>query len=102
MKKPHLTMPPIHPGETLREDFMKPLGLTSNRLALELLVPATRISDIARERRAITADTALRLSRYFGTTPNFWMNLQANYDLEIARDAQGIEITDRIRPRQAA
>jgi antitoxin HigA-1 len=102
MKKPHLTMPPIHPGETLLEDFMKPLGLTSNRLALELLVPATRISDIARERRAITADTALRLSRYFGTTPNFWMYLQANYDLEIAREAQGTEITDRIRPRQAA
>lgn len=102
MKKPQLTMPPVHPGETLREDFMRPLGLTSNRLALELLVPATRISDIARERRAITADTALRLGRYFGTTPNFWMNLQANYDLEIARDFQGAEITDRIRPRQAA
>ncbi len=102
MKQPQLTMPPIHPGETLREDFMKPLGLTANRLALEILVPATRVNDIARERRAITADTALRLSRYFGTTPSFWMNLQANYDLEIARDSQGAEITDRIRPRQAA
>ncbi len=98
MKQPQPTMPPIHPGETLREDFMKPLGLTANRLALELLVPATRVNDIARERRAITADTALRLSRYFGTTPSFWMNLQANYDLEIARDSQGAEITDRIRP----
>ena len=102
MKKPQLTMPPIHPGETLREDFMKPLGLTANRLALELLVPATRLNHIARERRAISADTALRLGRYFGTTPNFWMNLQANYDLEIARDSQGNEINTRIHPREAA
>lgn len=102
MEQTQPTMPPVHPGETLREDFMKPLGITANRLALELLVPATRISDIARERRAITADTALRLSRYFGTTAAFWMNLQANYDLEVAREAQGAEIHDRIRPRLAA
>ena len=74
-------MPPIHPGETLREDFLKPLGLSANGLAVELLVPATRINDIVRGKRAITADTALRLGRYFGTTPQFWMNLQANYEL---------------------
>ncbi|MGA2131119.1 MAG: HigA family addiction module antitoxin [Bryobacteraceae bacterium] len=77
--------PPIHPGETLREDFLKPLGLSVNRLATELFVPATRINDIVRARRSITADTALRLARYFGTTPQFWMNLQSNYDLEACR-----------------
>ena len=102
MAKKTKIMPPIHPGETLREDFLKPLGLTANRLAMELLVPVTRIHDIARGKRAITADTALRLARYFGTTPQFWMNLQANYDLETAQDARGPEIADRIRPYQAA
>jgi addiction module HigA family antidote len=96
------TMAPAHPGETLREDFLKPLGLTANRLAMELLVPATRVSDIVRGKRAVTADTALRLARYFGTTPQFWMNLQANYDLELAQDSRGAEIAGRLRPRQAA
>ena len=95
-------IPPIHPGETLRQDFLEPLGLSANRLAMELLVPVTRINDIARGKRAITADTALRLARYFGTTPQFWMNLQANYDLEVAQDVRGLEIADRIRPHQAA
>lgn len=95
-------VPPVHPGETLREDFLRPLALSANRLAMELLVPVTRINDIARGRRAITAETALRLARYFGTTPQFWMNLQANYDLEIAQDARGAEIAGRIRPHQAA
>jgi addiction module HigA family antidote len=95
-------MPPIHPGETLREDFLKPLGLSANGLAVELLVPATRINDIVRGKRAITADTALRLGRYFGTTPQFWINLQANFDLETAQDGRGLEIVSRIRPYQAA
>lgn len=95
-------MPPIHPGETLREDFLIPLGLSANRLAMELLVPVTRINDIVRCKRAITADTALRLGRYFGTTPQFWMNLQANYDLDLAADARGTEITGRIQPHRAA
>lgn len=95
-------MPPIHPGETLREDFLKPLGLTANRLAIELRVPVTRVNDIVRSRRMITADTALRLARYFGSTPQFWMNLQANYDLEVAEDARGSEIEDRISPYKAA
>jgi addiction module HigA family antidote len=94
--------PPIHPGETLREDFLKPLGLSVNRLATELFVPATRINDIVRARRSITADTALRLARYFGTTPQFWMNLQSNYDLEAAEDARGAEISGRVRPHRAA
>ena len=101
MAKQTKTMPPMHPGETLREDFLKPLGLTANRLAMELMVPVTRVNDIARGKRAITADTALRLSRYFGTTPQIWMNLQANYDLELAADARGAEIDDRIRPHHA-
>ena len=100
-KKPK-TMPPLHPGETLREDFLQPLGLSANRLAIELQVPVTRVNDIVRGKRAITADTALRLARYFGTTPQFWMNLQSNYDLEVAQDTRGIEITDRIRPHRAA
>ncbi|MCU0245196.1 MAG: HigA family addiction module antitoxin [Bryobacter sp.] len=95
-------MPPIHPGETLREDFLKPLRLTPNRLALELRVPATRINDIARGRRSITADTALRLARFFGTTPQFWINLQANYDLEIATEAMETRQLKAIRPYAAA
>jgi antitoxin HigA-1 len=102
MAKKTKTMPPIHPGETLREDFLKPLGLTVNRLAIELQAPVTRVNDIVRGRRAIIADTALRLARYFGTTPQFWMNLQANYDLEKVQDARGSGIADRIRPHQAA
>lgn len=101
-KKNDKIMLPVHPGETLREDFLKPLGLTANRLALELLVPVTRVSDIVRGRRSITADTALRLARFFGTTPQFWMNLQANYDLEVAEDKRASVITDRIRPHQVA
>jgi|SRR5580658_2829066 len=96
------SMPPIHPGETLREDFPKPLGLTANRLAPELFVPATRVNDIVRCRRVITADTALRLARFFGTTPQFWINLQSNYDLELAQDVKGYEIFGRIRPHRAA
>lgn len=79
-------MPPIHPGETLREDFLIPLGLTANRLAIEVGVPVTRVNDIVRGKRAVTADTAHRLARYFGTTAQFWMRLQANYDLELAQD----------------
>ena len=81
---------------------MQPLGLSANRLALELHVPVTRINDIVRGRRSVTADTALRLSRYFGTSPQFWMNLQANYDLEVAQDARGSQIAERVKPLQAA
>src|SRR5271157_132843 len=72
---------PVHPGEILREEFMKPLGLSMNKLALDLRVPVTRIAEIVHERRAVTANTALRLGRYFKTTPVFWMNLQVRYDL---------------------
>ena len=84
--------PALHPGEMLREEFMKPLGLSSNALAMELRVPVTRISEIVRERRGITADTALRLARYFGTTPDFWMKMQMSYDLALASR----EVTARI------
>jgi addiction module HigA family antidote len=96
---------PVHPGEILREEFMKPLGLSMNRMALDLRVPLTRIADIFHERRGITADTALRLARYFKTAPTFWLNLQTRYDLEamggseaerIARDVHPLE-TDATR-----
>jgi len=83
---------PIHPGEFLREDFLLPRGLSANALALALRVPVTRISEILRERRGITADTALRLARYFGMTPDFWMKMQMSYDLALASR----EITARI------
>ena len=73
---------PMHPGEILREQFMAEFGLSLNRLARDVRVPVTRISEIANERRAITPDTALRFARYFGTTPEFWLNLQSTYDLE--------------------
>lgn len=95
-------MPPIHPGVTLREDFLQPLGLTANRLAIALRVPAARIGEIVHGRRGITADTALRLARYFGTSPQFWINLQSNYDLEVAEDVVGKRIADEIKPHRAA
>jgi addiction module HigA family antidote len=83
---------PVHPGEVLAEDYMAPRGLSANRLALDLRVPANRISDLIRGKRAVTADTALRLARYFGTSATLWMNLQAHYDLEVAKDAFGRQI----------
>jgi addiction module HigA family antidote len=77
---------PVHPGEVLQEEFLKPMGLSQNRLALDLGVPARRINEIVQGKRAISADTALRLSRYFGLSEQFWMNLQARYDLEMEKD----------------
>lgn len=85
-------LPPIHPGEILREDFMRPLGLSSNALANAIGVTAARVNEIVRERRGISADTALRLARYFGTDAQSWMNLQQRYDLECAKDALGASI----------
>ena len=93
---------PIHPGEILREELMEPLGLTAHALAMALRVPATRIGDIVRCRRAITPDTALRLSRYFGTTPDVWMGLQAEYDLRVARLELAEEISREVQPRRSA
>jgi len=94
-------LPPIHPGEILREEFLSPLGMSANELALALRVPATRINDIVKERRGITADTALRLSRYFGTTPKFWMNMQASWELEVAEDQLGNSVRRDVLPRSA-
>jgi addiction module HigA family antidote len=91
-------MPALHPGEMLREEFMKPLGLSSNALAMALRVPVTRISEIVRGRRGITADTALRLARYFNMTPEFWMRLQMDFDLESVADAAQSAIQEQIRP----
>lgn len=91
-------MPPLHPGEMLREEFMKPLGISANALALALRVPVTRISEIAHERRSISADTALRLARYFRMSPEFWMRLQAQYDLETAQDALAATIDQEVHP----
>ena len=95
-------MSPVHPGEILREDFMKPLDLTINRLALDLRVPATRIGEIVHERRRITADTALRLARYFKTNPEFWLNLQNFYDLEVSRRSGAVTNIEReVHPASA-
>jgi antitoxin HigA-1 len=94
-------LPPVHPGEILREEFMVPLGLSANRLALDLRVAVTRISEIIHERRAISADTAMRLARYFGTTPEFWMNLQTAYDLETAKRKQQADVDRDVRPLAA-
>jgi len=92
-------MPPVHPGEILREDFMKPLGLSINKLALELHVPATRVHEIVHERRRISADSALRLARYFNTNPEFWLNLQNFFDLEVERrSGAGAGIERQVHP----
>ena len=91
-------MAPIHPGEMLREEFLVPMGLSANALALAIRVPVTRVSEIVNERRGITADTALRLARYFRMTPEFWMNMQSHYDLEVARDAKAQMIRESIKP----
>lgn len=95
-------MRPIHPGEILREEFLAPLGMSANALSLELKVPAPRINDIVRERRAVTPDTALRLSCYFGTTPQFWLNLQTAYDLKMTELKDGSKIRSEIHARPAA
>jgi addiction module HigA family antidote len=94
-------LPSIHPGEILREEFLSPLGMSANELALALRVPATRINDIVNEKRGITADTALRLSRYFGTTSRFWMNMQASWELEVAEDQLGHAVRREVLPRTA-
>jgi addiction module HigA family antidote len=94
--------PPVHPGEILREEFLLPLGISQYRLAKEIHVPARRINEIVLEKRGISADTALRLGRYFGTTALLWINLQARYDLEIARDTLADKLETEIKPFQKA
>lgn len=95
-------MRPIHPGEVLREEFLVPLGMSANALALALHVPAPRINDIVRERRGVTPDTALRLARFFDTTAQFWLNLQTAFDLKQAERESGRKIAEEVRPMQRA
>ncbi|MFI5352708.1 MAG: HigA family addiction module antitoxin [Candidatus Binatales bacterium] len=102
MARPAKKLTPIHPGEILREDFLRPLNLSANRLALDVHVPVTRITDILRGRRAITTDTALRLARYFGITPEFWLNLQRDYELEVAQDTTLAIVEREVRPLRKA
>jgi addiction module HigA family antidote len=89
---------PIHPGEVLSEEFLRPLGLSMNKLALDLRVPTTRISEIVHRRRGITPDTALRLARYFNTSPEFWMNLQTHYDLQITKEKELEKVERDVHP----
>jgi addiction module HigA family antidote len=94
------TLPPVHPGEMIREEFMRPLGISINMLARELHIPTSRVSQIVNEQRGISADTAMRAARYFGTTPEFWQNLQSRYDLLSARDREEI-IRKQVHPLTA-
>jgi antitoxin HigA-1 len=92
---------PVHPGEILLEEYLIPFGISQNKLGRDLGVPAQRINEIVRGQRAITVDTALRLARYFDTTPQFWLNLQSHYDLEMARDMHLVERIGReVRDRE--
>ncbi len=96
------TLPPVPPGEVLRHDFLEPLGISAHALAMALRVPANRITGIVAGNRAISADTALRLARHFGTTAGFWLNLQKNHELECARREAGARIAAEVTPRAAA
>ena len=111
LKRDSITMPQggwnlqrvtTHPGEILREDFLLPLSLSANKLALDLDVPVTRIAEIIHERRGITADTALRLGRYFGMSAEFWLNLRQSYDLSKARTELLKQVETQVQPRSAA
>ena len=93
---------PVHPGEILEKEFLEPMGLTQNRLALALGVPARRINEIVLEKRGITADTALRLARYFKMSPQFWLGLQMDYELDLAEDALEGRLEKEIKPMTAA
>ncbi|MFQ5673749.1 MAG: HigA family addiction module antitoxin [Nitrospinales bacterium] len=95
-------IPPIHPGEILFEEFIKPMGLSQNRLALDIGVPPRRINEIVHGKRSVTADTALRLGRFFGMSPEFWINLQAHYDLEAQADKLGARLQREVRVHVSA
>jgi addiction module HigA family antidote len=99
MAEKHLR--PAHPGEVLLEEFLKPMQLSQNRLALEMGVPARRVNEIVLGKRGITADTALRLARYFGMSPQFWLGLQMDYDLDVAEDELRGRLKKEVRPRAA-
>lgn len=105
MFAPHLPttiVPPIHPGEILLEEFLQPLGLSQYRLAKDISVPPPRINEIVHGKRAISADTALRLARYFGTTDRFWLNLQTRYDLELEKDRLGVRLETEVQVLERA
>ena len=93
-------MPPVHPGEILLEEFLKPMGISQYRLAVDISVPPRRINEIVHGKRAVTADTALRLARYFGNSEGFWMNLQTRYDLEVQRDRMGERLLKEVMVRK--
>ena len=93
------TLAPIHPGEVLLEEFLKPMGISQYRLAKDISVPPRRINEIVHGTRSVTADTALRLSRYFGTSDRFWLNLQTGYDLDVERDKLGDRLEGEVLPR---
>lgn len=95
-------MKPIHPGEILLEEFLLPMGISQYRVATDTSLPPGRINEIVHGKRSITADTALRLSRYFGTTDRFWMNLQARYDLEVEKDRLGTRLDEEVHSISAA
>lgn len=99
---PDQKLPPLHPGEILLEEFLKPLGLSQYRLAQDIGVSPRRINEIVHGKRAITANTALRLARYFGTTAQFWMNLQTRYDLETEKDRFADRLADEVIVYKAA
>ena len=99
---------PVHPGEVLLEEFLKPMGLSQNRVALDIGVPPRRINEIVLGKRSITADTALRLARYFGNSPQFWLGLQRDYDLDVAAEALGerlkreVQVSAMVRERRVS
>ncbi len=95
-------LPPVHPGEILQKEFLDPLGLSQNKLAMALHVPARRINEIVLGKRGVTADTALRLSRYFGMSPQFWLGLQMDYELDVAEDSLEDRIEKEVTPMAAA
>jgi addiction module HigA family antidote len=99
---PVTTMPPIHPGEILLEEFLEPLALSQYRLSKDISVPPRRINEIVHGKRGISADTALRLARYFGTTDRFWLNLQTRYDLELVKDRLGERLAAEVQILQRA
>ena len=99
---PYRKHPPVHPGEILLEEFLMPLGISQYRLAKDVHVPARRINEIVRRSRAVTADTALRLARYFGTSERFWLNLQACYDLEVEKDRLGDRLEREVAVRASS
>ena len=98
MKMTKRDFPPVHPGEILLEEFLKPMGISQYRLSKDIGVPPRRINEVVHGKRSITADTALRLARYFGTSERFWMNLQSRYDLELEKDKLGRRLTDEVHP----